>query len=85
MLTIPDLFYLVRLKKGKVLYDLKRFSEAITAFDYAIQLNPNDSESMIDKGLCYDELERYSDAIYCFDSAIQLKPKNKYIYLYKGY
>ena len=43
--------------KGNVLSDLNKFDEAITAYDKAIEINPQSSEAWNNKGKALNKLD----------------------------
>jgi Flp pilus assembly protein TadD len=57
---------------GSALNDLKRYEEAIAAFDQAIRLNPNDATFYYGKGIALNDLNRYEEAKQVFEKAHQL-------------
>ena len=62
-------------KEGNALDNLKRYEEAIAAYDQAIRLNPNYAVAYNNKGLALHNLKRYEEAIAAYDQAIRLEPK----------
>ena len=56
---------------------LNQHQEAITCFDRAIQINPNDADAWYHKGWCLSQLNRREEALACFAEANRLKPSNK--------
>ena len=71
--------------KGVALYGLKRYEEAIAAFDQALHLNPNDANAYCNKGYALAELKRYEEAIAAYDQALRLNPNYAAAYNNKGY
>ena len=49
--------------KGVDLAKLKRYEEAIEAYEKAIEINPKDDDAWFNKGVVVWELERYEEAI----------------------
>ncbi len=72
------------LTKGITLMSLKRYSEAISFFDQAIEVKVNYAEAYNYKANAYIQSSRFSDAIKLTDKAISLKPDFKDAYLNKG-
>ena len=60
--------------RGKTLYDLKRYSEALAAYEKAIQLSPEYAAAWNGQGKTFRELKRYKNALDAFDKAIQIQP-----------
>jgi len=61
-------------KHGSALRELKRFDEALAAFDKAIALQPDYAEAYNGRGIVLANLKRFDDALVGFDKAIALKP-----------
>lgn len=60
--------------RGDVMYDLKKYPEAITSYEKAIQLDPQYARSMYSRGLILAELGRDREAIQSYDQALALYP-----------
>ena len=63
------------LKKGDVLAEGKRYEEAVSAYDQALHLNPDDANVWFKKGNALLRLERYEEALSAFDRASPLDTK----------
>jgi tetratricopeptide (TPR) repeat protein len=70
--------------EGNALNKLKRYEEAIVAYDQAISLDPNYAPTYIVKGNALYGFKRYEEAIAAHDQAISLDPTNAYAYQNKG-
>lgn len=70
--------------EGKKLYDLKRYEEAIAAYEKAIQAMPEYSEAWIEKGKALSDLQRFNDALNAYDKAIQINDKNAEAWIGRG-
>ena len=60
--------------EGYRLYELKRFEEALAAYDMGIKHNPTDSVAYNNKGACLDELNRLNEALASYDMALIHNP-----------
>jgi tetratricopeptide (TPR) repeat protein len=60
---------------GHQAIDANRWSEALNAYDKAIELNPNDASAYNNRGLAYDNLDKNDLAIANYKKAIELNPK----------
>ena len=58
--------------KGNKLYSLKRYEEAITAYDQAIHLDPNNTFAYNNKGLALQQLGKNKEAQQAYKRAKQL-------------
>ncbi len=72
------------LKEGNALYNLKRYEEAIAAYDQAIRLNPNYALAYNNKGIALKNLKRHEEAIAASDQAIRIDPSYAPAYHNKG-
>ena len=55
---------------------LNKSDEAITAFDKAIEINPQNLTAWNGKGLVLYKSNKYDEAITAFDKAIEINPQN---------
>ncbi len=62
--------------KGIALYNLSKYSEAITAYDEAINIDPNYTGTWINKGNALERLYKLEEAIISYDQAIKIDPNN---------
>jgi tetratricopeptide (TPR) repeat protein len=79
MSTYADL-----IKKGDHLVGLDRFDEAVTAYDEAIGLNPNDANAWRSKGWVLMRLGRDAEALQCYDKALEIDPRSAEAWYRKG-
>ena len=61
-------------QEGATLLALGRYEEAIVYFDKALEIDPNDTMALYNKGTALLALGRSEEAIVCFDKAIQINP-----------
>jgi hypothetical protein len=57
-----------------VLKDLKRYEEAMAAFERAIALRPEYAEAYANRGVAYMDQQRFVEALASYEKAIALKP-----------
>ena len=60
--------------KGIALYELGRFSDAITAYDHALMVDPRHAKVYYNKGIALADLGRHQEAIYSYNKAIEIVP-----------
>jgi tetratricopeptide (TPR) repeat protein len=72
------------LQEGIALYNLKRYEEALTAFEQTIRLYPNYAVAYGGKGNTLRNLKRYEEALTAYEQAVQLDPNFAYAYYNKG-
>src|SRR5260370_19111528 len=87
--TIKDLLISLNTKEewlieGAILMNLRRYEEALAAYEQAIRLDPNFARAYNGKGLTLNSLKRYEEAIAAFEQAIRLDPNNADAYNFKG-
>ena len=72
------------MERGNSFYDLKMFEEAISWYDKALVLDPNDINASYNKGTAFDELHRYEDALTWFEKTLDIDPKHVNATIYKA-
>jgi tetratricopeptide (TPR) repeat protein/serine/threonine protein kinase len=70
--------------KGIALYDLGQYNDALSAFNKALELDPNKAHAWYYKGITLRSLGQYNDALTALDKAIQLDPNKAYAWNSKG-
>lgn len=60
--------------KGLILDKLGQYEEAISYFDNALRINPENVYAWTNKGITYYNVGSYEKAIECYDSAIAIDP-----------
>ena len=60
--------------KGEDFFIDKKFDDALTCYEKAIELEPSDAYYWTLKGLTLYDLEKYQDALVCCNKAIELDP-----------
>src|ERR1700676_1663663 len=71
-------------EEGNRLSDLKRYEEALAAYEQAIRLDPNDATAYYFKSAALIKLKRYEEALIAVEQAIRLDPQDTYAYTNKG-
>lgn len=66
------------------LYGLKRYDEALAAYNHAIMLNPTLACVYVGKGDALSNLKRYDEAHYAYNRAIALDPNFALAYYNKS-
>jgi tetratricopeptide (TPR) repeat protein len=64
--------------RGYSLDELGRYEEAISSYDRAILIKPDDHDIWNNRGISLDNLGRYEEAIASYDQAISIEPDKKY-------
>ena len=60
-------------EQGKALYFEGRYDEAMTSYDKAIQIEPDNAKAWFSKGAALMNLQRYEEAFTSYDRATQIK------------
>ena len=74
----------VLLGKGQSLMNLGEARDALTCFEQALALEPENTELLVKKGLAQEQLENWDDALASYNRALALDPGLTVAYLYKG-
>ncbi len=70
--------------KGRTLYNLGRYDDAIMCYDKAIGIDPDNADSWNNKGRAMYFLGRYYEAITSLNKAIEIDPDNAVAWNYTG-
>ncbi|MBW7969429.1 tetratricopeptide repeat protein [Bradyrhizobium sp. BR 10289] len=62
-------------KRGKLLFDLGRYAEALECFNAFDRINPNVAALYQTRGLCLQRLDRFAEAQADFERSIALNPR----------
>jgi tetratricopeptide (TPR) repeat protein len=66
--------------RGNELCKLGRYEEAISSYNRAIEINPDNDKIWSNRGSALRILRRYSEAITSYDRAVEINPDNKASY-----
>lgn len=72
------------LGKGQSMLSLDDPHGAITCFEEALQLEPQNAEAWVRKGTALERLQQLDEAIGCYDHALRADPSLTVAYLHKG-
>jgi Flp pilus assembly protein TadD len=64
------------IKQGSQLIIDGNFEEALSYFDQAIVIQPNNPDLLNKKGVALRGLGRYDEALECFNRSLQLDPRD---------
>jgi tetratricopeptide (TPR) repeat protein len=62
----------------------KNFTGAISYYDQALKINPNNTNALINKGVALGNLQNFTGAISYFDQALKINPNNTDVLNNKG-
>ena len=74
----------IHLDKGNALSDQGDHESAISAYDKALDLNPNLAVAYYNRGIAKGQIEQYREAISDYDAAIRLNPDDADAYNNRG-
>lgn len=63
-------------ERGKTLYNLKRYEEALSTYQKALNIMPDNVEAWYYQGKTLDELKQYKEALNAYEKAIQIAPEH---------
>lgn len=69
---------------GRFLYEIKKYNEALNAFDYAVLIDDQFVGALLEKGKCLEKLSRYEEAIACYERSIEMEDPTSYAFLRLG-
>ena len=64
------------IKKGSQLIIDGNYDEALSCFEQAIVIRPNNPDLLNKKGIALRALGRYDEALECFNKSLQLDPRD---------
>jgi tetratricopeptide (TPR) repeat protein len=70
--------------RGDIYDDLEQYEKALTDYDQAIQLDPNNAYAFYNRGITYHKLDQYEKALADFDRAIKLDPDDARAFYYRS-
>jgi len=70
--------------RGNSLIFLRRFEDAILAYDHAIALHPTNYQAWYGKGTALSRTGKQDDALSAFDRALTIYPRNHQVLMAKG-
>ncbi|MEH2325847.1 MAG: tetratricopeptide repeat protein [Nostoc sp.] len=59
--------------QGEKLYQLQRYSQAVFAFDQAIEIQPDYAQAWKNRGIILTQLDQFNEAVFAFDQAIEIQ------------
>ena len=72
------------LEKAKVFERLRQYQRALSNYDQAIKLDPDNFEALFPKVLLLYKMEKFDEALHTIEKAIDLQPENLDIWYHKG-
>jgi tetratricopeptide (TPR) repeat protein len=68
-LSVDDYF-----RRGNAHYQAGQYQEALTAYNRALELRPDDANTLVSKGAALHNLRRYEEALADYSLAVKLQP-----------
>lgn len=72
------------LAKGQVLLDMDRLQEAVSCFQEAVALDPQNAEAHFKKGIAWERMNRLELALEAYEDTLKLNPKRAAAQVYKA-
>jgi len=70
--------------RAVVLRNEGKFNEALDAYDKAIELDPQDAEARIDKGMTFLVMGKFNESLAAFDEALVIEPNSSTLWREEG-
>ena len=70
--------------RGGLLYELKRYEEAVASCKKAVALDPNSAKAWSSQAYVLDNLKRYEEALASYDKAVALDPNFDFAWANRG-
>ncbi|NES23569.1 MAG: tetratricopeptide repeat protein [Symploca sp. SIO3E6] len=61
-------------RRGETFFDLKRYEQALDAYQQAVEIKPGYAEAWQGQGNTLSQLQQYEEALEAYDQAIQIQP-----------
>jgi tetratricopeptide (TPR) repeat protein len=82
---IDTKYVLDLIDKGTALLEIENYKDAIACFKKAIEIEPNNSDAWLNKGIVLDILHaKPEDIRKCFDKALEINPNNAKVLVQKA-
>ena len=69
--------------RGETYYLMKRYEEALTDFNCAIELKPDYTWAIAHRGVTYERIERFEEAVTDLSQAIKINPTYAWAFAYR--
>jgi tetratricopeptide (TPR) repeat protein len=69
LLTTEDYFL-----RGNTAYELRRYEDALAAYNRSLELRPDDPDTLNNRGVTLDDLKRYEEALADYNRSLELRP-----------
>ncbi|MDX2097923.1 MAG: tetratricopeptide repeat protein [Leptolyngbyaceae cyanobacterium bins.59] len=64
------------LERGDELFQIERYSEALSAYDKVIKMRPDEYVAWFKRGIVLETLQLYEEALMAYDRVIELRPQD---------
>ena len=66
-----------RVERAQQLCESRRWEEALTELDAALEVNPDNATWLVNRGFLLDQLERFEEAAASYDAALRIEPGDR--------
>lgn len=70
--------------RGKMLTQQGQYEAALTSFDHALKIQPNEHQIWIYRGIALTHLNHYESALVSFSKALEIMPTNREAWIFHG-
>jgi tetratricopeptide (TPR) repeat protein len=70
--------------RGKMLTQKGHYEAALTSFDNALKIQPNEHQIWIYRGIVLTHLNHYESALVSFSKALEIMPSNREAWIFHG-
>ena len=71
-------------EKGEQLANCGNYAQALTCFNKAVEIQPQNNAAWVFRGVVLIHLERYEEALASCDRALAIQPTDKQAWLFRG-
>jgi tetratricopeptide (TPR) repeat protein len=62
--------------RGNYYYNQGKYNDALAAYNWSLELKPDNPDALANRGVAYDHLGRYDEALADFNRSLELRPDN---------
>ena len=70
--------------RGNFYYNQGKYNDALTTYNWSLELEPDDPSILNNRGITYDELRRYNEALADYNRSLELRPNHPRTLMNRG-